>query len=325
MVPGRALTSPTAAPRWRLIVVVGLAVAIAAFVVVREHFHAPLGAPGSDIDQAWQAARAVLRGQDAYRAVWPDQGFGFPLFYPLTTALIAIPLAPLPIEYARIVFIVGTAALLGHAVGTVRPYLWPMFLSMSFVTAATSVQWSPLLTAAMLYPALGWLGAAKPNLGIVMLAGARSLRDAKILVIGGLALVVVSLAVDPMWPWKWHDALAHSTHFKPLLLRPGGFLMLLGLLRWRDPDARLLVALALVPVNGPFYDILPAYATCRTRQQALILAVASQVGWRFGPMLSSGPDWDTLVWVNGSVVLWFGLLPALAIVLFGERSSPEES
>ena len=274
----------------------------------------PFGTPGPDIDQAWFAARAVLNGQDPYETI-RSSGFSFPFFYPLTAAVASLPLALLPVEGARLVFVVGGAAIFSYAVGKHRPYLWPTFFGFPFLVCLRSAQWAPILTAAMMFPSLGWLAAVKPNLGVVMLAGTRSKRDALLLVGGGLITVAISLALDPHWPVKWWEALAVATHFRPLLLRPAGFLVLLALWHWRDPDARILLALALVPLTGIFYDMLPACLVCRTRRQAAFVALASHVSW----MVPWWQVWHTYaekMWLNGSIVLWFGLLPPLAVVLW---------
>ena len=305
--------------RW---VCAGAAAILASFVAVASYLHAPLGTPGPDIDQAWLAARAVLHGQDPYRSLEASHAFAFPLYYPLTTAIVSLPLAPWPLDVARLLFVGGTAALFGYAFGARRPYLWPTLLGMPFFVSVRSAQWAPLLTAAMLMPSLGWLAAAKPNLGVAMLAGARSWRDAKVLVLGGLAIVLVSLLVDPHWPSKWRAALAMSEHFRPLVVRPGGFLALLALFRWRDPDARLLIALAVVPVTGLAYDVLPACLVCRSRKQAAALAVASYAGWLGAPMVNAAQGFADEMWRNGELVLWCCLLPAVALVALRGVSWP---
>jgi hypothetical protein len=289
--------------------------ALAGFVAARNYLGLPLGTPGPDFDQAWFAARALLQGRDPYAVVDAAHGFQFPLYYPLTTAIVAMPFTPFSLDVARFFFVAGSAGVFGYAIGCERAYLWPTFLGLPFLTAIRSTQWSPLLTAAMLIPALGWLAAAKPNLGFAMLAGARSWRVARILVIGGTVVLLVSLAVDPMWPWRWREALQHSTHFRPLILRPCGVLMLLALLRWRDPDARLLLALAIVPVTGLFYDVLPACVVARTRAQAAALALATLFARAVEPFLPPMRDFAQEAWINGTFVLLCGLIPPLVLVL----------
>lgn len=44
----------------------------------------------------------------------------------------------------------------------------------------------------------------------------------------------------PHWPVDWLDALRGAPHYAPPVQRPGGFLLLLAFLRWRQPEARML-------------------------------------------------------------------------------------
>jgi hypothetical protein len=270
-----------------------------------------------DFDQVWLAARALRAGQDPYLVVGPGKPypFGWPLYYPGTAAVIAVPFSFLPVELARLSFVLLSGALFGYAIGKHRPYLWPALLSTSFLVGARNVQWSLALTAGMIVPALGWLAAAKPNLGVTMLAASKTRAQAAIIVVGGVGLVLVALAVDPDWPLRWGEQVREAPHFTPLLLRPGGFLMLLGLLRWRDPDARMLLGLAIVPSGGMFYDALPALLVARSRMQAVTLALLTQiasVAVAFHPKVD---DWSGVAWATGKFVLWGVLLPALGLVL----------
>jgi hypothetical protein len=308
--------SPPGDARRRAGVFAAVGAFLAAFVMLQQRYGTPLG--GTDFDQVWVAAKAVLRGADPYATIsgGDETGFVFPLYYPLTAVFVGLPFSMLELPTARLAFVSATGALFGWAIGLHRPWLWPVFLGPPFLLIGRNAQWSALITAAMLLPGLGPFAAVgKPNLGVAMLAGARSASAAKILVLGGLALVALSLAIRPDWPWRWYETLERAEHFSPLMLRPGGFLMLLALLRWWDPDARLLLALAAVPQTGLFYDILPACLVARTRYQAAIITVATQVSsqgiWYLGP----GHNFVEVSWKTGILVLWGGLIPPLVIVL----------
>lgn len=289
-----------------------LAGTIAGVVVLGYYFSAPFAS--SDMDQIWWAARALLRGEDPYQTILTSH-FPFPFYYPLTAGIAGLPLGVLTLDAARVAFVAGGAALFGYAVGRERPYLWPSFFGLPFLISARSAQWAPILTAAMLLPSLGWLAAAKPNVGLAMLAGARRRLDALIIVAGGAVLLAVSLVVNPHWPWEWREALAGSTHFHPLIMRPGGFVMLAALLCWRDPDARLLLALAVIPQTGFFYDALPACLVARNRGQAAIIALGTQVASLTRSVLPAPHGFEDEAWKYGIVSLWLGLVPPLAIVL----------
>jgi hypothetical protein len=298
---------------------------IGAFVAWRFVCCPPLGTPGPDIDFSWWAGQMLLHHGDPYAGDGGASIFGLRTYYPLTAGVIALPLALLPLDVARGMWVIGTAALLGYAIGRYRPELWPTFLGIPFFVALRSAQWSPILTASVLIPGLGFLAAAKPNLGLAMLAGVRSKRAAALLVGGGIVVVLVSLAIDPRWPWKWRDALETSTHFRPLVMHPGGFLALLGLLSWRDPDARMVVALALVPITGLFYDVLLLCLVARSWQQSAGLSVVGLIGWQvMGHLAPDVPNLSAQMYLNGNMALWFGVLPALLLVL-ARRVWPDTS
>jgi hypothetical protein len=97
--------------------------------------------------------------------------------------------------------------------------------------------------------------------------------------------------------------------------------MLLGLLRWRDPDARLLLGLACVPSGGMFYDALPAFLVARNRMQAIGLALLSQLASVATAYHPTVEDWSGVAWATGKFVLWGVLLPALALVILRKETA----
>jgi hypothetical protein len=289
---------------------------LAALMLFSLNLALPLGA--IDFDQVWWAARCLIEGTDPYEVVQPPR-YSFPLYYPLTSAMLVLPLGWLDFSTARMVFVGVSGGIFGYAIGRYRPWLWPSFLSLPFILFASCGQWSALLSGAILLPWLGPLAVAKPNLGLATLAAARSRRAAAILVVGSAILLLLSLLLDPGWPWKWVAALERSTHFRPLILRPGGFLVLLALWRWRDADARLLLALALVPTTGMPYDLLPAALVARNRKESAALTLLTQIAWVAAPgfpVYEPYADWS---WRAGIPTLWGSLLPAVALVLWRGR------
>ena len=127
-------------------------------------------------------------------------------------------------------------------------------LSASFLNAVILGQWSPFLTALAVLPVLGVAWAAKPSIGAAMFAAFPSRRG----VMAALLLVGLSLVIAPTWPWRWWSILFHGPQAIPIL-RPAGFLLLLALLRWQLPEARLLLALGCVPQTIGLYDTLPLF------------------------------------------------------------------
>jgi hypothetical protein len=94
---------------------------------------------------------------------------------------------------------------------------------------------------------------------------------------------------------------------------PLGPALLLGLLRWRRREARLLVVLACLPQLLMFYDQLLLWAIPRTAREMLVLTLASNVGL-LAAVLSLHPGdfftTGTIPWIVPSCYL-----PALLLVL----------
>jgi hypothetical protein len=228
-----------------------------------------------DYDLLWYAGQAMRAGLSPYEAVGPGRLFdtGYPHYYPLPAVLLALPLSWLPIVLARAVFAGVSAAVLGFAItrdGLTR--VW-MCTSGAFVMAVWSVQWSPLLTAALFLPTLGAVFTAKPNIGLALFVSAPSRRAA----ITAAALIAATLVVQPRWPLAWLATLGSTPHLRAPLTHPAGALLLLAVLRWRRPEARLLLALAMVPQNAAAYELLPLFVIPRGRKQMMLLALLSHV------------------------------------------------
>jgi hypothetical protein len=280
----------------------------------------------ADIDQLWHGARAVMQGTDPYDAVQPGGVFdiGFPLYYPLPAVLAFFPIALAPLEWARLVFVALSTGLLAYAVTFDGWHRLPIFLSGAFIAAIASVQWSPLLTAAFLLPWLGPLLLLKPNIGLAVAASSPRRALLAWALIGGGGLVILSLAADPDWPVKWLSIVRVAPHFTPPVLLPGGFLVLLALLRWRRPEARLLVALACVPHTTLTYETLPVLLVPSRWAEAFLLAALSFAAMVLQAMFDSRIDpadprvMDAFVeWVRTAGTLNVALvyLPATIMVL----------
>jgi hypothetical protein len=258
-----------------------------------------------DFQFFWGSARILLSGQNPYAGFpTPVQD---PLFYPLPTVLAAVAVAWLPLAIAAGVAVGISAAVLAAVVPSWR---WPLFASSAFVVAANQGQWSPLIVVGALVPAAGFLATLKPNLG---LAGFAYRPTARGIVLAGLALLL-SVAVLPTWPWDWlRNLRTLEGHAPPLFTLSGSFLWL-ALLRWRTPEARLLLAMAAVPQLLFFADQLPLWLIPRTRSQTTLLSGLSLLGYGlFYLTLGQG---DRYVPAAEPFVLGFIYLPALALVLF---------
>jgi hypothetical protein len=277
----------------------------------------------SDLDQTWAAARALLHGADPYRAMEEAHQAGqfpYPLVYPAPAVLVAAPFALFPLSVAQWLWVgIATAALAW--VLTARGWwgLWGL-CSAFYIQALLTVQWSPFLTAAAGLPALGLLWAAKPTIGVALFAGWPS----RAAFIGAAVLTALSFVVIPGWVGPFMTASFALPHTTPLVVRPGGVLLLLSLLRWRRPEARMLAVLAVVPQTSLLYEMVPLLLIPRnSRQMALIVGLSIVTGvfaWQTDPSHRLSEAVQTL-WLPSLALCY---LPCLYLVLRRANTSVDE-
>jgi hypothetical protein len=268
-------------PRIALSLALGV---IAAFVAYQ---HAAMREPQRDFTQVWFAARAVLHGDNPYALVGPGLAYDWPcpLLYPLTAAIVAMPLAALPQELANTLFmLIGASA---FAWSLMRFGYGPLigFASASMLFAAEAVQWSPLLAAAAVVSPLGIILAAKPTIGAAIFAA----RPNRWAIGGAIVLTALALIADRSWIAHWLDAIGRNARTVPSaapyqapVTIPGGVLALACLVRWRRPEARLVAVLACIPQTLLPYEWLYLFLVPRGWHEALLLTATS---------------WGALVWV----------------------------
>lgn len=289
----------------RLIVAVGAAVFAAACT-----FAVYGGRPRfvSDFDVIWVGARALRAHHDPYAAIqsppWP-----WDLRYPLPAVVVALPFSYLSLTAARAAFMALGIGLLAWAL--TRRAWWPLIAlagGQAFVSVQ-SVQWTPLLAAGILLAPVQYLWGIKPPSGLALFAAYPNRRT----VIGGLVLLGLSFLVWPHWLDGWLAAAHRAPHRAPVL-RPGGVLLLLALLRWRLPEGRLLATLALVPLTPHLYEALPLMLVARSRRELLMLAVCGTLGLLAVTLLPQGADHDhgRIAWIE---ILISCYLPTLVAVL----------
>jgi hypothetical protein len=229
----------------------------------------------SDFNQLWYGARALLQGGSPYAAVGPGRTFNwpFPLFYPLPAVLVAVPFTALSPAGASMLFSAIAAALLAWVFTRCAPYRLAAVLSFSFYYAVAISQWSPLLIASVLIPSLGFLLVVKPTIGMALWLYKPHWQA----VAGGALLLVVSLVVRPEWPLEWMQTFGAGAHIRAPVTTLGGPLLFLALLRWRRPEARLLVALACVPHTTLLYETLPLFLVPESWRQSILLVALNWV------------------------------------------------
>jgi hypothetical protein len=301
----------------------GAAAGIACVVILRLTLYAYYPKLESDFDLLYHAAEHLLRGQNPYPIA--RQWFAYPLFYPLPAVLLAVPFTLLPIDQARPVFDIMVGSVFAYALWRYRGgFALLALISGSYLFAMRNGQTNPLMVGAGLIPALGFLLVVKPNTGSVIWVS----RPSRNAVIGGAVVLALGLLLVPSWPLDWYGALQQqNTHFRPPVFRPGGFLLLLGAIRWRTPEGRLLVATALVPQNVLPHELVTLALIPRNWAEMVIYGVGTWFA-----ILGVSTVWRipgvTIEMLNAAAWPWIMVavyLPMLYLVLRRSGSVPIDS
>ena len=243
-----------------MLVAVGLAVFLGWQIYGHE---LAAGATGGDFAVYRDAARQLLAGRNPY-------DFGT-LLYPLPAAVVVVPLSEFdPVLGAALFAGLGVLALV---YGLLRSFGWPglmMLASPAFFLGYYYLQWSPYIVAGALIPWLGAIGAAKPNVAFAAFA----YRPNRAPLIGGAALVALSFALVPGWLGDWIGDVGRQTAPHTASIGwPFGAVGLLGALRWRTPQGRVLLAATLSPLNAQIYDHLAFWLVARNWRESLFLSM----------------------------------------------------
>jgi hypothetical protein len=307
-----------------LSVVVGIVAAVMSFALI-----ARPGYP-SDFYQFWMGARTLLVGGNPYATSAPSlmNPGGDVALYPLPTLLFLAPFALAPLAVAGGLFMGLSSGLAAWGIARTGVERLPIFASAPFLLALSLGQWSPLLVATLLVPAISGLIVLKPNVGVAAWIARPSWKSALVAV----AIVALSLLIRPGWPAEWlHNISGREEKFMPLL-RPGGFLLAAGLLAWKRPEGRLFLGLIVVPQALFFYDQLLLWLVPRTLRQSLLLSIWSVVAflwWRrslhpgdFEVRLAIPYAWSMYL-AALSLLLWNWWRDRVAIPAAGGSDLPE--
>lgn len=277
--------------------------------------HYPTGIR-TDFDALWIAGHAWTHGQDPFAAAraYASRPPGYDLLYPATAFLLTAPFTVWP---RALCLALWTGLGFGTLTYAVTRSTWWGLLSLVSpfaLHAFFSVQWSPVLVASATLPWLAFLWIAKPSIGAALFAAYPSRR----MLVAGLLVTLVTFVVFPGWVAEWRAALGTRHHLIPLVLRPGGWLLLLAWLRWRQPEGRLLGMLAVVPHTVMPYDLLTLAVLLRTRLEwigATVLAWASYLAVRTWAWIPPSRDHDASIVLAWPYWLILCYLPALVLVL----------
>ena len=308
--------SRRAALRVAAAVLIGLA-----FAAYEDVFRSRLGSDPSDFVQPWEAGQLLREGRNPYHEIGPDRPIPhqFHLIYPATAATVAMPFGLVSLRLANALFVgVGAAALfLALTRTTFRNPQLVVFAAFPMTVAAQTVQWSPLLTAATFFPVLGIVYACKPSVALAYWAAYPNVRA--LLVATGFTLV--TLLLWPWWPGEWVAQLSTVTHMSAPVTRWGGPLLLLSALRWRRPEARLLLGLSCIPQTPVIYEAVPLFLLISTLREGVAFLVVTML---LGAVLPGIPTDSYNDWMatSGFWMIWLVYLPCLVMVLRRPNVAP---
>ena len=277
----------------------------------------------SDFDQLWVAGRALLHGTDPYVAVAQAHiNLGYPLYYPLPAVVLTLPFTLLPLNAARVAFGAACGFLTGYGLQRLGLFALLAVASTLFQSAIIQGQMTPALAGAAMVPTLGFLLVAKPTVGLALWISRPSRRAA----IGAIGLLALTVVLWPWWPREWLAAIQVAPHIRPPIMRPAGILLLLGALRWRRPEGRLLAAWAFMPHTEVLYDLMPIFLVAASVPDALALVVCSWVALlAHATIPHTGADLPARIAAQWPITLGLVYIPALILVLARPNTAPHEA
>jgi hypothetical protein len=246
-----------------------LIAAVAFLVACRLLLYAWIPDRSSDFDFLYHAATRLLAGENPY----PPASGWFP--YPLPAVLLAVPFIAIPLSLARPIFDVLVGGAFVYALWRYRgAYALLAVASGAYLLAMWHGQTTPLMVAAALIPALGFLLAIRPNSAAALWIAWPSLTT----LLAASLVMALSLIVLPSWPWDWWLAVPlDHTPLMPPILRPFGFVLLLAAFRWRLPEGRLLLAIAFIPQSTLPYELVPLALIPANRVEMLVYVVGTWI------------------------------------------------
>jgi len=276
-----------------------------------------------DFEFFWRASRLFASGVNPYPLRPGDAGWPLPdaLFYPAPALLVVWPLHWFIMPVAAALFFGGGSACLAWWLS--KDGTWRLWLlgGPAFIIATILGQWSPLVTLGAIVPGAGFLLACKPTIGLACFA----YRPSRTAALGVVTIALLSLVLLPSWPREWLENLQivanHPTAEHPVpITKPLGWFLVLALARWRQPEARLLLAMACVPQLLYFADQLPLGLVARKRSEAVLLASCGLVAGLTWFILL--PDGAPHVAPAARYVMLGLYLPALGVVLSRPNEGP---
>jgi hypothetical protein len=289
------------------------------------YFRAAEHAGHSDFATVWYGARLLLQRQNPYLLIGPGKPFEMPSppYYPAPAFVAVIPLTLLSAHWASTVFIFLSAGLLAYGSTRESWHLLPVLPSVSFLTSAQLGQWAILFAAALYFPAISALAVVKPQNSVPVIAAARESRPLLFAVTGGAVLTAATFIFLPHWLSDWSRLVRQSHDFAVPLFQYTGVVVAAVLVRWRRPEAWLVLVAACVPQTWYPYNGLLLLLVAQTYHEACVLSLVSSAAWVAAALLSDGPARSPQVRSAQEAALIFGCyLPAAIAVIRRPNEGP---
>lgn len=230
--------------------------------------------------------------------------------YPFTAVLITMPIVWLSNKIAAGFFTgIGAGLLAWLILKNRNPWQMLLLASWPFVNSVIFYQWSPYIVSMFFTPNLLPFLFVKPQIALPFVL---TQKPSRIGIIFAGILVIVSVALYPLWPLDWIRTLHNYIGAPPLFVLPLGPLLFLALIRYREKRSWLLVLMALMP-QRMVYDQLGVLLVAENRKQMIFLALCS---WISLPVLVYYGGWERIPWGWKNWVLIESYLPALIVLLF---------
>lgn len=295
---------------------------LAALIAAHDLWGDGPNALGHDYTLHWWASRALLAGKSPYdviNAISPAYPYCSGYLYWLPAAVFLAPFAALSVTQAMSIFTGISTSIFTFAITKDGYSRLPALLSAPIVYATLGGQVTPLVVGAMLLPALQWLTPMKFTLGFAGALYQPTCRAFIRYVVAFSVPVVLSVIVWPWWPAAWVRELSDvaGVYYDVPIRVIGGALVLLAVVKWRRPEARLLLVMACLPQTMFNYDQLPLVLVPATLRESLVFALlthlpATLVRWWYGPYIADRAD---LFHHYAPFIVGCYYIPALVMVL----------
>jgi hypothetical protein len=311
-----------ASPAWFRLAVSVVVGAFFTLLLARQSL--PRGYEAADLTGVLIGAREVLAGRSPFLSSVASDGTGPRMLSPMPAYLIGTPFTLMTDAIARAIWSGLAAAILTwYAISRHGLHGLAILVSRCTERALGLAQWSPFFFAGALAPGWQVILAAKPTIGLVVWC----YRPSRWAFIGGAVLCGASFLLLPAWPQQWLSQMHGVNWYVPaaVVWRGGGPLLLLAALRWRRPEARLLLALACVPHNMIWYEQLLLFLVPATAVELWSLSLLSWVSTAVAntAFAQSGLPQSAEVVAFRAPIVALLYLPALAMVLRRPNVAPD--